>query len=95
LHWPDSPPGLLKDKNLKAPGHWKKTEEFESQRHFVYEIHNRTLSRLAERFVFPPGLMRLVNEFLLAFEQMEIAESEEKSKVEVSGEVKVMKQLDN
>ncbi len=84
---PESPPGLSKDKNVKAPGHWKKTEEFESQRHFVNEIHSRILLRLEQHGVFPPGLMRLVNEFMLAFGLMESAESEEKSKVEVSGEV--------
>jgi hypothetical protein len=84
---PDSPPGLSKDKNLKAPGHWKKTGVYESQRHFVNEIHSRILSRLAVRFVFPPGLMRLVDDFLLEFGLMESAGSEEKSKVEVSGEV--------
>jgi len=84
---PDSPPGLSKEKNLETPGQLKKTMEFESQRHFVNFIHDRILSRLEQRSVFPPGLMRLVNEFILTFGLMESAESEEKSKVEVSGEV--------
>jgi hypothetical protein len=84
---PDSPPGLSKEKNEKAPGHWKKTTEYESQRHFVNEIHSRILLRLQERGVLPAGLTRLVNEFILTFGLMESAESEEKSKVEVSGEV--------
>jgi len=84
---PDSPPGLSKDKNLKAPGHWKKTMEYESQRHFVNDIHSRILSRLESHGVFPTGLIRLVEEFFLEFELLETAESEEKSKVEVSGEV--------
>ena len=84
---PESPPGLSKDKNVKAPGHWKKTEEFESQRHFVNEIHSRILLRLEQHGVFPPGLMRLVNDFLSSLGLLESAESEEKSKVEVSGEV--------
>ena len=84
---PDSPPGLSKEKNLKAPGQLKKTMVFESQRHFVNFIHDRILSRLGQQSVFPPGLIRLVNEFILTFGLMESDESEEKSKVEVSGEV--------
>jgi hypothetical protein len=84
---PDSPPGLSKEKNLKAPGHWKKTIEYESQRHSANEIHSRILLRLHERGVFPAGLMRLVEEFFLEFEMLESAESEEETKYEVSGEV--------
>jgi len=84
---PDSPPGLLKEKNVKAPGHWKKNTEFESQKHFVNEIYSKILLRLEAKGVFPPGLIRLVSEFLLTLELMESSENEEKSKVEVSGEV--------
>ncbi len=84
---PASPPGLSKDKNVKAPGHWKKTMEFESQKHFVNFIHERILLKLEAKDVFPPGLIRLVSEFILSFGLMEIAESGEETKVEVSGEV--------
>ncbi|ENO11999.1 hypothetical protein MBGDC06_00434 [Thermoplasmatales archaeon SCGC AB-539-C06] len=84
---PDSPPGLSKEKNLKAPGHWKKTTEYETQRHFVNDVHSRILSRLQERGVFPAGLMRLVEEFFLEFGLLETTESEEETKYEVSGEV--------
>ena len=84
---PDSPPGLSKEKNTNAPGQLKKTTEFESQKHFVNFIHNRILTRLADKGVFPPGLTRLVNEFMLAFGIMTSSENEEKSKVEISGEV--------
>jgi hypothetical protein len=84
---PDSPPGLSKEKNANAPGQLKKTMEFETQRHFVHFIHNRTLTRLADKGVFPPGLTRLVNEFMLAFGIMESYGNEEKLKVEISGEV--------
>jgi len=84
---PDSPPGLSKEKNEKAPGHWKKTTEYESQRHFVNDIHSRILLKLEERGVFPAGLMRLVEEFFLEFGLLETAESEEETKCEVSGEV--------
>ena len=61
---PASPPGLSKEKNVKAPGHWKKTMEFESQKHFVNEIHNRILLRLEQRGVFPSGLIKQVEESL-------------------------------
>jgi len=84
---PESPPGLLKEKNEKAPGQWKKTTEYESQRHFVNNIHSMILSRLQERNVFPAGLIRLVEEFFLEFEMLETTESEEETKYEVSGEV--------
>jgi hypothetical protein len=84
---PESPHGLSKDKNIKAPGQWKKTIEFESQKHFVNEIHTRILSRMAERLVFPHGLMRLVSNFLLLIEQIDAVENEEKSKVEVTGDI--------
>ncbi len=66
---PESPPGLSKEKNEKAPGYWKKNTEFESQKHFVNEIHSRILLRLEQREVFPSGLIRLENEFLLEFEE--------------------------
>jgi hypothetical protein len=84
---PDSPPGLSKEKNANAPGQLKKTMVFETQKHFVNFIHDRILTRLAAKSVFPPGLVRLVNEFMLAFGIMESSENEEKSKVEISGEV--------
>ena len=61
---PESSPGLLKEKNEKAPGHWKKNTEFESQKHFVNEIHNRILLRLEQRGVFPSGLIKQVDESL-------------------------------
>ena len=89
---PESPPGLSKVKNVNAPGHWKKTTEYESQRHFVNDIHSRILSRLADRDVFPIGLMRLVNDFLLAFG---VNESEEISNVSVSGEVVLSEEGNN
>jgi hypothetical protein len=84
---PDSPPGLSKEKNANAPGQLKKTMVFESQKHFVHFIHDRILSRLESKNVSPPGLVRLVSEFMLIFGIMESTENEEKSKVEVSGEV--------
>jgi len=52
----------------------EKNTEFESQKHFVNEIHSRILLRLEQREVFPSGLIRLVNEFLLEFEEEEIEE---------------------
>lgn len=84
---PESPPGLSKEKNDKAPGQLKKTNEYESQQHFVQTIHNNNLVKLQNRGVFPPGLMRLVNEFMLGLRLIEETESEEETKVEVTGEV--------
>jgi hypothetical protein len=51
---PESPPGLSKEKNVKAPGHWKKNTEFESQKHFVNEIHNVILFRKESEESLPP-----------------------------------------
>jgi hypothetical protein len=48
------PPGLSKEKNVKAPGHWKKNTEFESQKHFVNEIHNVILLRKESEESLPP-----------------------------------------
>jgi hypothetical protein len=84
---PESPPGLSKEKNLKAPGQWKKTNDYENQRLFVNEIHSRIILKLEERGVFPPGIIRLVNNILLSLELATEVESEEKTKVEVTGEV--------
>jgi len=71
---PDSPPGLSKEKNANAPGQLKKIMEFESQKHFVNYVHERILERLEAKNVLPPGLIRLVNDFLLENEE-EIEES--------------------
>ena len=66
---PDSPPGLSKEKNANAPGQFKKTIEFESQKHFVNEIHSIISSGLDQREVSPSGLIGQVNEFLLENEE--------------------------
>jgi hypothetical protein len=86
---PDSPPGLSKEKNVKAPGQWKKINEYESQKHFVFDIHNRTLSRLADRNVFPPGLIRIVNNFLLALGMINNSSDKEILEFEISGDVEL------
>ena len=62
---PDSPPGLSKEKNANAPGQFKKTMELESQKYFVNEIHSIISLRLDQQGVFPLGLIRQANEFLL------------------------------
>jgi hypothetical protein len=92
---PDSPPGQIKDKDDKAPGQWKKTEEYESQRHFVHAVHMQILDRMQYRYITygkeynPIGLLRLVDEFLLALEQqlLEILESEPELKIEITGDI--------
>ena len=61
---PESSLGLLKEKNEKAPGHWKKNSEFESREHFVNEINNRILLRLEQLGVFPSGIIKQVDESL-------------------------------
>jgi hypothetical protein len=71
---PESPLGLLNEKNEKAPGHWRKITEFEGQKHFVNEIHSRILLRLEKPELNPPGLIRLVNEFTSEIEEEEIEE---------------------
>ncbi len=51
---PECPPGLLKEKNIIAPGHWKKNTEFLSQNNFINEIHNRILLRDESKESIPP-----------------------------------------
>ena len=60
---PETLSGLLEEKNLKAPGQWKKNTEFESQKHFVNEIHSEILIRLEQSGVLSSGLIRQLVEF--------------------------------
>ena len=67
---PDTAPGQLKEKNkkekgskeqnLEAPGQWKKTNEYENQKEFVFDVHIRIWERLQLMGVTPPGLERLL-----------------------------------
>jgi hypothetical protein len=58
----ESPLGLSKDKNENAPGHWKKNNEFESQKIFINEIHNRILLGFEQRDIIPQGLKQSIEE---------------------------------
>jgi hypothetical protein len=60
----DTPPGLSKDKNENAPGHWKKNTVFDSQNDFINEIHNNILIRLELNEVFPSGFIEPLEETL-------------------------------
>jgi hypothetical protein len=60
----DTPPGLSKDKNENAPGHWKKNTVFASQNDFINEIHNNIFIRLELNEVFPSGLIEPLEETL-------------------------------
>ena len=60
----DTPPGLSKDKNENAPGHWKKNTVLDSQNDFINEIHNNILIKLELNEVFPTGLIEPLEETL-------------------------------
>ena len=58
----DTPPGLSKDKNENAPGHWKKNTVFDIQNDFINEVHNNILIRLEKNGVFPSGIIEPLEE---------------------------------
>jgi hypothetical protein len=58
----DIPPGLSRQKNEKIPGQWKKNTEFDSQKDFINEIHNKILDRLEQNEIFPLGLIEAEEE---------------------------------